>query len=673
MAGISETETVIKKIIPYLQRRGYDLAKDLAFEIPAKVGSEARQGFVDVLVTCDRPKPVFLVEAKRDGRKITAQHRKQAVDYGKSLGCLLVAVTNGQQFELLNGTTAKPLAVNGSSLNWIPSRSDLLSYVLPQLKKDNKSSKLVIPPDRALPFRPGLPLSKLNHLISQCHNTIRKIEKDEEHAFSDFSKLLFLKLLEEKWDNEGEEPLYSYTFHELAAKGPKEADQVRVAIISMIEKIKQKTKFGAVLEDPIRLKQDATYLQIVKRLARVSFSDSDLDSKGAAFEYFVRATLRGKKLGQYFTPRPLVRLMLHMGRWRQIVASIRAGKTFKVLDPACGTGGFLVLGMKLCIAEIEKALKDKEIHSKDAAEFVNNLKQDVFFGVDANEGVACSAKMNMIVAGDGQNNIRHMDALKKSTEGKKHLSQLLVPPYVDAKGKKCNDGKAHLILSNPPFGTSESESLSQADINAYAVKSTKGQSLFIQRMIEVVDPECRIVTVIDEGVLNNYGDQELRRHILATCRIEWICSLPEETFKPNKINVKSSFIVLSKRVQDDIELKDNYPIGFIRISSLGYDGSGEDLRGFELPRLIKELENLDVESVSDAGLTSGYVWEAFRVSSSEIIADNTNRLDFRYWDPSVRMLIQSLNKTAGVSIKGINKIQTRRGNSPDASEYVSEA
>ena len=82
----------------------------------------------------------------------------------------------------------------------------------------------------------------------------------------------------------------------------------------------------------------------------MSFSDCDLDSKGAAFEYFVRATLKGEKLGQYFTPRPLVKLMLSLGASDQIINSVTAGEEFKVLDPACGTGGFLVLAMNVCLA-----------------------------------------------------------------------------------------------------------------------------------------------------------------------------------------------------------------------------------------------------------------------------------------------------------------------------------
>jgi type I restriction enzyme M protein len=131
-------------------------------------------------------------------------------------------------------------------------------------------------------------------------------------------------------------------FHELASLQKERADQVQAAIKSMIETIKAGTMYGEVLDDPIKLKKAATYMIIVKRLSSVSFIDCDLDTKGAAFEHFVRATLKGKKLGQYFTPRPLVKLMLHLGRYKQILNNLKAGLPFKVLDPACGTGGFLV-------------------------------------------------------------------------------------------------------------------------------------------------------------------------------------------------------------------------------------------------------------------------------------------------------------------------------------------
>jgi type I restriction enzyme M protein len=661
--NLSETETVIKRILPYLVRRGYDIEKDLKFEDPVVISGTAQKGFIDILAMCGRASPVFLIEAKRDGTKIAAKHRQQALEYGASVGVLLVAVSNGRMFELFNVTTRKRLCLNGSALDRIPSKADLLGVILPQLRKDRACDNIVISEDRSLPFRPGLPLSKLNHLIKQCHNLIRKIEKNEEHAFGDFSKFMFLKLLEEKWDQEGQTPPYSYTFHELASLPPGKGDQIRTAIQSMISTIQSNTPYGSVLADPIRLMKNASYQSLVRQIAAVSFTDCDLDSKGAAFEYFVRATLKGKKLGQYFTPRPLVKLMLSLGHWEQIINSLAAGEDFKVLDPACGTGGFLVLAMNQCIDEVDARLKKKLIHKVTADSLRRRVKEDVFYGIDAHEGVACSAKMNMIIAGDGYNNIRCADSPNTFK---------LMPQYKKASGQTCDDGKAHLILTNPPFGTSEAESLTEDSAQHYVVSSTRGQSLFIQLMVRSAHADSLIVTVIDEGVLNTASYTSLRRHILESCRIEAILELPNETFKPNKINVKSSVLVLRKRKESDPDLADIYRISFISIASLGYLGSGDEIRGFDLNRLISDVVGIEVDKLNENELTEGSNWSAFAISSKTIAEDRSNRLDVRYWRPTVRSVVNRLRNTLGVAtIKDLNLIETKRGKSPPVAEYVS--
>ncbi|WP_228394265.1 hypothetical protein, partial [Pseudomonas helleri] len=134
----------------------------------------------------------------------------------------------------------------------------------------------------SLPFRPGLALRQLNALFYKCHSAIRKIEKNEENAFSDFSKLLFLKLLEEKSDIEDDFNLpYSYRFHELAEKPVSEADQVKTAILSMIKGIVKERSYGEVLENDLLLKNPKAFQYVVKELAAVSFYDCRLGSKGA--------------------------------------------------------------------------------------------------------------------------------------------------------------------------------------------------------------------------------------------------------------------------------------------------------------------------------------------------------------------------------------------------------
>jgi type I restriction enzyme M protein len=341
-----------------------------------------------------------------------------------------------------------------------------------------------------------------------------------------------------------------------------------------------------------------------------------------------------------------------------------ANLPFKVLDPACGTGGFLVLGMNFCLKEIENKLRSNEIHELLFKDLENKIKEDTFYGIDAHDGVACSAKMNMIIAGDGHNNISCADSLK---------THKLVPNYV-FNSKMYDDGLAHLILTNPPFGTSEEESLNKKDLSQYDIKTSKGQSLFIQKMILSSHKSSRIVSVIDEGVLNTVSHFDLRTLIMKECRIEYILSLPDETFKPNKINVRSGVLVLLKRESRDEDIEDDYPIKFIRIHSLGYGSAGEEIKGFDLNRLIGEIESINIDILSDDAIFEGYNWFGFKVNLSNILNDRGRRFDMRYWNPITKKKIENLTEGGGCFlIKDINLIETKRGNSPLASEYVSES
>ena len=189
MKTISETETIIKRILPCLTRLGYDTENDLSFEEPVKKDSTSKQGFIDILIKSDK-KILFLLEAKRDGTQITDKHRQQAIDYAKTIKCFFVVVTNGKIFEMINVKNGKIIKINNKA-NKIPRKVDM-KQVISQFKKDSECNSLVLTEDNKLPYRPGISLSRLNKLVQQCHNIIRKIEKNEETAFSDFSKFLFL-------------------------------------------------------------------------------------------------------------------------------------------------------------------------------------------------------------------------------------------------------------------------------------------------------------------------------------------------------------------------------------------------------------------------------------------------------------------------------------------------
>lgn len=648
----TETDTVVKRILPYLVRRGYDIDSDIDFEIATKHPERYSKGYVDLLVTCGKSKPQFLIEAKRSSKTLTQKDAKQAIDYGIAHSVPFVIVTNGRGIQAFNTSTKTPIRWNGKLVEKIPSK-DQLKTVLRVLKANKDAIDIPLTDDKNnLPFRPGLPFKQLNSLFSRCHNTIRKIEKNEEHAFDDFSKLLFLKLLEEKADLSDFEVPYSYRFHELAARPEAEADQVRNAVETMIKAIKEKTPYKDVLVETLHLKNAKTFRYIVTQLSSVSFHDSSLDSKGAAFEYFVRATLKGKKLGQYFTPRPVIQLMSALIGKHKIFSSIASGQKIKILDPACGTGGFLVFLMQSALAAAEKARKEKKLTQSAYENISNRIMQETFYGSDANEGVACSAKMNMIVTGDGHTNIQLEDSLVKAS-----------------RVWNVNNPDCDIIITNPPFGTSETDSLDKVDWEQYPLHLSKGQQLFLQKMIQSTCPMGDVCTVIDDGLLNTASTFELRKWLFQNSKIKVIVRLPEDTFKPNKINVRASVVLMQKWKHPDIDLDNDYKVTFIDLQSLGYYGSGDPIRGFNLETVLDEIEGQALDQSSGVQRI-GANWSAFDVSIDKIREDGSFRLDLKYWLPDVVNKIDALRKSGAQTIKDINLIETKRGKSPNADDYV---
>lgn len=652
----SETETVIKKILPYLNRRGYDTVNDFDFETMSTLTDSYSKGFVDILVTLGKKNAAFLIEAKRISKKLTNKDRDQAISYAraKEIRVPFVVVTNGVDIQCFNTKNKKRILWDGKAIDKIPSR-DQIPKVLKELKKDPDATYIPISNDTSLPYRPGLPLRQLNALFYKGHSTIRKIEKNEEFAFADFSKLLFLRLLEEKADlDESFQLPYSYRFFELAETPVKNADQVKVAVEAMIKGIVDQTPYGEVLEDAIHLKNPKTFLSLIKDLSSVSFCDCSVDSKGAAFEYYVRATLKGKKLGQYFTPRELVQVMNALVGENKIVNAVMSNTEIKVLDPACGTGGFLVYLLQDSLAKLQKKLQGREITQATYDKLSKQIKRNVFFGSDANEGVAASAKMNMIIAGDGHTNIRHEDSLS-----------------AEAQNWSISNPDCDLIITNPPFGTAEGDSLSKDDMTQYSVSSTKGQYLFLQKMIASTVPGGEICTVIDEGLLNTETGADLRRYILQNCRVKAVLNLPSETFKPNKINVRSSVLYMEKRTAPDIDFDDHYCITFCKLDSLGYVGSGDKIRGFEHNKLYSEIATR-VMDTSAGSPRSGYHWTAYDVDAPIVGKSATVRLDYKYWDVEIRKRIDDLLAKGHPTLKDLNQIETSRGRSPSSDSYVDE-
>jgi type I restriction enzyme M protein len=212
--------------------------------------------------------------------------------------------------------------------------------------------------------------------------------------------------------------------------------------------------------------------------------------------------------------------------------------------------------------------------------------------------------MNMIITGDGHTNIQPENSLASASAI-----------------WNINNADCDLIITNPQFGASESESLIDDDWNQYDIHATTTQTLFLQKMMACAAPGGDICPVIDEGLLNTASARELRKLMFQKTKVCAVVRLPEETFKPNKINVRSSILLLQRYGHDDIDLDQNYQVTFVDVDSLGYHGSGEAIRGFNFDALLAAIENTALNSASPRlGAAIAGARSAWRPRSSRMVA-----------------------------------------------------
>jgi len=652
----TEMTTVIKKIVPYLERRGYSLEDNMFFGERAE-NEQERAGFVDILIkrSARATTALFLLEAKRDSAKLNASHRTQALAYGEVLRVPFVVVTNGTEFELYNVTTKGKLKVNGSVIGKVP-RYTRLDHVLTQFRASPALDNLDFGADESLPYRPGLNLPQLHALIRRCHNTIRNVEKDEENVFSDVSKLLFLKLLEEKQDH-GELGFtlpYTYRFYELAQR-KSEPDQVMDAILSMMEQVVRLPTYGDVMTPTLFMEKPATYLKVVTELSRANFSDSELDVRGSVFEYFVRVSLRGRRLGQFFTPRPLVRFMISLLPLEHIIPDLLDPMACPtVIDPACGSGGFLLASMNLLLGKVDA--ETGKAYSQERADLLKKrIKREVFWGADANQRIASTAKMNMIIAGDGFANIRRGDSLTEEVD------------FLNVKDRSLP--LADYVVTNPPFGMSEADTLTQADLELFEIRLTKTQALFLQKMVFITKPLGRICTVIDEGMLNTAAMARIRKFLMKECFVDAVVRLPDVTFQPNKINVRSSVLLMTRKTDED--MVQEQPIRMVDLRKLGYDSMGAEDVAMPIETIMGLVQSRwdDMARISLTLDDTGGVFQSYPLSLMDILAEEDARLDFKYYNPDTIALIENLETAGALPLAEIVVEDAQRGKSPAVSEY----
>lgn len=387
---------------------------------------------------------------------------------------------------------------------------------------------------------------ELINTLDKCHKTIWQGGKLEPTtAFDEVSKLLFCKLKDEITT-----PVNQYYSFQIGN------NETATEVYQRIEKIYQNAKLQHedVFTENIRLDPRIVYT-IVSHLQGLAINKVDLDVKGVAFERFMQKFFKGK-MGQYFTPRELVHFA---------VAMINPDKNMSVLDPACGSGGFLLNTLDI----IRESAKIQYNDPKKIFDCWNGFSKNKLFGIEINEQITRICKMSMIIHEDGHTNIINYDSLEDFENIKK----------INKNFKKNN---FDLVLTNPPFGalikSSEKNYLRNYVLGYNGIKERKNQKseiLFLERCIEFLKPKKgKMAIILPDGILTNSSLQYVRDYIMTHCKILAVVSLPQTAFNHYGAGVKSSLLFVRRKGKTE-KLK-NYPIFMAIADYIGYDSTGKE-------------------------------------------------------------------------------------------------
>ena len=352
--------------------------------------------------------------------------------------------------------------------------------------------------------------------LEKCHDTLWQGGRLEPTtAFNELSKILFVKIRDEKQARRDGAP---YDFQIKTRERPE-------SVADRIKGLYQEAKAQdpQVFTEDIRV-DDSRLFSVVNHLQGINLNVTELDVKGVAFERFLGSYFKGD-MGQYFTPREVVEFIVKMAAPHH---------EEYVLDPACGSGGFLLHAMDHILKQASEffteGTPEHYTHWHDFAE-------KRLFGIEVNDSIARVAKMNMIIHDDGHSNVIGNDALINF--------DILYNQHRDFK-KEAFD----LILTNPPFGAvvKKEESPYLDDYNLSKGKaSQKTEILFLERCFDFLKWRTgKLAIIIPDGILNNSSLQYVRDYIERHFQILAIVSLPQTAFSHYGAGVKPSILFLRK-------------------------------------------------------------------------------------------------------------------------------
>lgn len=619
-------ETYLQLIIEY----GYSPRRiDLELVVPRRTPSDS----ADIVVFSDdeKLKPYIVVECKK--QKISEAEFTQAIEQGfgnaNSIKAPYLLVTSGIKTNAYDVEGFPPLERVKNLIADIPrfgqSKITKAKFYKGGIDENGNKAKDIKVVDQ----------NDLTRVFEQAHQALwAGGKRNPSEAFDELDKLIFCKIWDERKPRKNGQP---YDFQEFTGEQPEE-------LLKRIQSIYEqgKSKDPEVFKESIRL--SASELKtIVGYLAELNLHETDLDSKGRAFETFLGSFFRGD-FGQYFTPREVVDF---------IVKVLPIDNESLVLDTSCGSGGFLLYALDKVRKHADE--KAEEGYFKKGSvkhwDYWHDFAQNNLYGIEISEGIARTAKMNMIIHDDGHTNVVAHDGLYAPEEIAKRTGN---------KGFQSN--RFDFIITNPPFGSSvkqtEQAYLKNFDLgikdvnwidkrlkNKFELGTRDSQNtevLFIEQCYRFLKPGGILAIVIPDGILTNSSAQYVRDWIEEHYRILSVVSLPQTAFSANGAGVKSSVMFLMKlseketvkiqatkeKLQDKLFDQPQYSAEIVRLEE-------------EKRRIIKEHDGFDYASVNwdlkeNIALLDGSVPPVQVDKSTKKLFEKTE--EFKAWRAEITLL-----------------------------------
>ena len=343
----------------------------------------------------------------------------------------------------------------------------------------------------------------------------------------------------------------------------------------------------------------STIKEIVKLLEHLDLKSVEEDLNGRVFETFLSAVIKGKELGQFFTPRSVVKFMVKMANLK--IGYNKEKEEYQpdlILDGCCGTGGFLIFALDDLIKKADKLPTNKK-------KLKEKIKNECIFGIDASqEEIIYIARMNMYIHGDGGSHMFMADTLDKNMVIEKGINKEIANEIDDLRDIFKNT-KFDVILTNPPFSlkykTDNETALrilkqyvlayTEGKDNSSKIRSLNSNVMFIERYWELLKPNGKLLTVIDDSVLNTDSHRDIRNFIRNKFIIKAIISLPKNTFVNADAGVKTSILYLIKKEKET----EPQPEVFMAISdNIGHNDAGKPTpRLNDLPKIFESFEKFE--------------------------------------------------------------------------------